>query len=223
MTLTYNDDALKKASGNDIRKFINRLKQTLRNRKKYWEKKQKQGLVSRYQFLLKQFKYAWKVEHGKKNNRPHFHLIIQSSIYYSKKKVEQMWKCGFVSMKKIFNSKHSKSYVYKYMSKELKYDNRFKRLFSTSRNIKKPIDKEWKYAGVKDGVNLVLWYLNTLDIYPLDKRQFLRFNLILAIELNEYIESKFIGRHELKVFQAMIIDTFIYLKFVYRDIVLKFN
>lgn len=144
--LTYNNNWVDYACGNDIRKLLNNVRQFNRNKLRTVKDKR---LREYYIERNKNFKYCWVVETsstGIRQYNPHFHVLIESPFYLSRKKLQNWWGKGFVSLKTIKNSKKAIEYVLKYMVKGTKRKQWVGKQWSHSRNL--PGDKRTsRYIG----------------------------------------------------------------------------
>ena len=139
ITLTYNDANVEKASGNDIRKLINRIRQSSRN-------------IMKEKYSPDNFKYVWKREFGKLNERIHYHLLVESPYFLSKETIEKYWDKGFINLREIENRKEMKQYIQKYIVKTIAGTERG-RDWSVSRSIKPLKTKKWILLGVLNEVD----------------------------------------------------------------------
>lgn len=165
--LTYNNEGLQTASGNDIRKLMNKIKQYNRNslrkyqareridnKLKYVDKPRYKRWGKIYDYWKgrnDRFVYCWKIEFDSKGSRtwnPHFHMLLSSPFYISKQKIDEWWGHGFVRVKGIHDQKTAKKYVSKYMSKDTSAITQWQgRHFGHSRNLP-PDVKNWTYEGI---------------------------------------------------------------------------
>lgn len=160
--LTYSNEFVDTAKANDIRLFMNRLKQFNRNRTREYAKYNRWWKIHEYyQNRNKDFKYCWKVEFdssGERDYNPHFHMLIESPFWLSQQKIEKWWsrkdketketnQIGFINMATIDNPKKAKRYVNKYMSKNTKGNKWNGRHWGHSRNLPKG-KKNWKFEGL---------------------------------------------------------------------------
>lgn len=161
--LTYNNENLPEASGQDIRALMNKIKQYNRNKLrkyqlreggKYVDKPRYRRWAGIYEYWSKRnerFVYCWKIEFdssGVRKWNPHFHLLCASPFYLSKQKILEWWGNGFVEVKGIHDTEVAKKYVTKYMSKDTSLVKSWKgRHWGHSRNLPKDV-KTWTFEGI---------------------------------------------------------------------------
>ncbi|MEJ2252178.1 MAG: hypothetical protein P8Y97_21260 [Candidatus Lokiarchaeota archaeon] len=153
LTLTYNDENVKSACSNHIRKLINNIRQYNRNKLKYYNKPRYHKIRQYYEFRNSQFKYVWKIEFDSSGNRkwnPHFHVLIESPFYLSKSKIESYWNKGYVTLRPIKNREIAKKYVSKYITKKTYVIKWSGKTYSKSRNIPTKNLRMWDYYGCLD-------------------------------------------------------------------------
>lgn len=137
LTLTYRDEYLETASSDDVRKFINNIKQYTRNRINKGEENNYTAYVRR---KFKQWKHVWKVEFessGIRDYNPHFHLLLECPFWLKLKRIQKYWKYGSLHLEAINSEKKAAVYIQKYFSKEQKHFDRWQgRHWGKSRNMK---------------------------------------------------------------------------------------
>lgn len=153
LTLTYSDDYVNSACSNDVRIFMNRLKQIYRNRIKKYEKAGRKHMANKYKRNLELFQYCWSVEFdssGKRDYNPHFHILIRSGKHLNNKMIYKAWNYkGFTTTKKVSSIQKARLYVSKYMAKaKLNSNWQNQRLYGFSRNVSKKEFKQWVYVGI---------------------------------------------------------------------------
>lgn len=165
MHLTYNNENIEAASGQDIRRLMNKIKQYNRNAIRKYQKRENKKYIDepRYKRWTKiyaywkgrnqNFVYCWKLEFdstGVREWNPHFHIIMSSPFYISKQYIQKWWGKGFVEVTGIYDDKKAKRYVTKYFSKDTSKTKRWKgKHWGHSRNLPKDI-KKWTYEGLID-------------------------------------------------------------------------
>lgn len=177
-----------------MREFINNIQTELSKYHKPISKRiygTKWLKYCRYPLLELYMDYLWKYEEGKKNNRPHFHMMFSidpiESPYFddgSKSKgsvpvcigklFSKYWNYGLIEIAPV-QHKYINYYIGKYFTKsggKLKYFPKNKRRFSTSRSIpgfKKNNDfimSDENYETYEDALEALVdneWYVET---YP---------------------------------------------------------
>lgn len=153
ITLTYSDKYVNEACSNDVREFMNRVKQYYRNKIKKYKKQGRLNMVNKYEQNLAKFSYCWSVEFDSKGIRdyhPHFHILIRSEKILSSKMIKKAWKNkGYITIKKVNSLKKAREYVSKYMGKGANESNwAGQRYYGFSRNISKTEHKAWIYIGI---------------------------------------------------------------------------
>lgn len=186
---TYNDETVSKANSDDMRKFINNVKQFTRNKINKYKKVLDKSSISRdkieyfkelldsYQWKLENLMYIWKVEFessGKRDYNPHFHVLMYVPFFLKLKRLQSYWKCGSLHLDSIKNPKKASIYISKYFSKETKeFEQWAGKHWSHSRNMK-TVRGLCRYIGqmtyeyAKKFVRLTeFWELNHYEIQKL--------------------------------------------------------
>lgn len=176
MHLTYDDAHVENASSADFRVFMNRYKQSIRNKIKRLSKQRFLGpvLAAIFQKGLDTFKYAWKVEFdssGEREYNPHFHVLL-NSWFIPKKEIDQHWTFGKITwIQQIYNNAMAQKYVSKYFSKDSENEKYTGRLYGTSRNVKKNTQKSaWQWLGFK--TILTSWLMVKFQVTSVDTIDF---------------------------------------------------
>ena len=152
LVCTYNDENVSKANSDDMRLFINRVKQFTRNKinkyksilaKSSLEKEKNKffiELMETYVRKLENFKYVWKVEFestGQRQYNPHFHVLLSVPFWLKLKRIQKYWDKGSLHLESIKNTKKASIYVSKYFSKQTEnFEQWAGKHWSKSRNIK---------------------------------------------------------------------------------------
>lgn len=152
LVCTYKDEYIDGANSDDMRKFINNIKQYTRNKiNKYRKLLEKSNLdlekknffrirLDNYQWKLKNMMYYWKAEFesdGARDYNPHFHVLMYVPFWLKLKRIQKYWKFGSLHLESIKTSKKASIYVSKYFSKETKHFTKWEgKHWSKSRNIK---------------------------------------------------------------------------------------
>ena len=100
-------------------------------------------LKRRYSGLGKELKYIWVCETGKRSGRIHFHAIISEGL--SRDEIEELWQFGYANTKRLKFTENGLKGLSVYMTKQRLL---FKS-WSSSRNLKKPVEKQndYKYSA----------------------------------------------------------------------------
>lgn len=137
-----------KGSGSVMRRFVNKVQTYYRRREK-------------------KFTYLWKYEEGRKNNRPHFHLLCWDfrGLEKFRKYLKRTWDYGFIAVEKISRKRELNDYLNKYFTKgsNLKFwiMKKRKKKWGCSRNVRNPLPEPTDY----EFVDMVNWSIAVETVY----------------------------------------------------------
>ena len=188
-------------SGDMMRKILNRLQEKI---KYLFISKLKISLKMTYNIIdnetikitLKDNKNQWKIsffwkyEEGKKNSRPHFHLLIRApqlkflELYNLLKKY---WNYGFIHATPILNPEQAINYLNKYIGKDtsFKFYPSNKRFYGSSRDLTQPlknnIDSDICEYFETDSFTAREYLIDSKDFYLKNKLEWIYYDQLLRI------------------------------------------